>query len=79
MLKFIQKLQLRYRQLQDYLFYPDYRVRKEILETKKCRNCLKRVSLHWNICPWCKQSDFSFNEEYLYNGEKRRTNKIYCN
>jgi hypothetical protein len=37
------------------------------LKTKKCRNCLRRVSLHWNLCPWCKHSGFSFNEEYLYN------------
>jgi len=63
MLEFIQKLH-------EYLFYPDYRKRKDILETKKCRNCLKRVSLNWNICPWCKNSNFTFNEEYLYNEGK---------
>jgi len=72
MLKFVQKVQLLYHQLQEYLFYADYRKRKDILETKKCRNCLKRVSLHWNICPWCKHSDFSFNEEYLYKEGGRR-------
>jgi len=66
MLKFIQRLQFLYHQLQEYLFYPDYRKRRDILETKKCRNCLKRVNLHWNICPWCKHSHFSFIEEYLY-------------
>ena len=65
-MKFIQKLQSLCHQLQEYLFYDDYRKRKDTLETKKCRNCLRRVSLHWNICPWCKHSDFSYNEEYLY-------------
>ena len=72
MMKFIQKLKLMYHQLQEYLSYDDYRERKDILETKKCKNCLKRVGLHWNICPWCKHSIFSFPEEYLYKEEKRR-------
>ena len=67
MLKFIQKLQHLHQELREFLFYDDYRKRRDTLETKKCRNCLRRVSLHWNICPWCKHSDFSFNEEYLYN------------
>jgi hypothetical protein len=66
MLKFVQKLKSLYHQLQEHLFYNDYLKRKNTLETKKCRNCLRRVSLHWNICPWCKHPDFSFNEEYLY-------------
>jgi len=66
MFKFFQKLQSLFHQLQEYLFYDDYRKRKDTLETKKCRNCLRRVSLHWKICPWCKHPDFSFNEEYLY-------------
>jgi uncharacterized OB-fold protein len=48
------------------LFYYDYKKRKDTLETKKCRNCLRRISLHRHICPWCKRPDFSFNEEYLY-------------
>ena len=71
MLKFIRKLQLQYYHLQEYLFYADYGKRKDILETKKCRNCLKRVNLDWHICPWCKHSDFSFNEEYLHNEGRR--------
>ena len=66
MFKFFQKVQSMYHQLQEYFFYDDYRKRKDTLETKKCRDCLRRVSLHWNICPWCKRSNFSFNEEYLY-------------
>jgi len=71
MLKFIQRLQSLCYQLQEHLFfddyyYDDYRKRKNTLETKKCRNCLRRISLHWYICPWCYHSDFSFNEEYLY-------------
>ena len=67
MFKFIQKLQLQYYQLQEYLSHADYEKRRNILETKKCKNCLKRVSLHWYLCPWCKHSEFSFNEEYLHN------------
>jgi len=58
MLKFFQKLQSLYHQVQEYLFYEDYRKRKPASETKKCRSCLRRVSLHWNLCPWCKHSDF---------------------
>jgi len=77
MLKFIQKLQELYYQLLEYLFYDDYQKRKVTLETKKCKNCLNRVSLHWHICPWCKHSDFSFNEEYLYNeGMKEQVKAI---
>ena len=64
--KIVQKLQSLYQQLQEYLFYDDYRKRKDTLETKKCRNCLRRVGIHWDMCPWCNHSDFSFNEEYLY-------------
>ena len=66
MLKIFRKLQSMYHELQEYLFYDDYRKRKDTLETKKCRNCLRRVSLHWKICPWCKHPDFAFNEEFLY-------------
>jgi hypothetical protein len=60
------KLIALYQYLQEYLFYDDYGKRKDTLETKKCRHCLGRVSLHWHLCPYCKHSDFSFNEEYLY-------------
>ena len=66
MLKFIQKARILYQELKEYLSYAEYRKRKDTLETKKCKNCLRRISLHWNICPWCKHSSFSFNEEYLY-------------
>ena len=66
MFKFFQKLKSLSRKFREYLFFDDYESRKDTLETKKCRNCLRRVSLHWNICPWCKHPDFSFNEEYLY-------------
>ena len=52
--------------IKEYLFFDDYRKRKDTLETKKCKNCLRRSGLHWTICPWCKYSDFLFNEEYLY-------------
>ena len=77
MLRFIEKLQELYYQLLEYLFYDDYQKRKVTLETKKCKNCLNRVSLHWHICPWCKHSDFSFNEEYLYNeGMKEQAKAI---
>jgi len=66
MLKFFNKIKSLCHNLREYLFYENFRTRKDTLETKKCRHCLRRVSLHWNICPWCKRDDFSFNEEYLY-------------
>ena len=37
MLKIFQKLKSMYHELQEYLFYDDYRKRKGTLETKKCR------------------------------------------
>jgi hypothetical protein len=52
--------------IKEYLFFDDYISRKDTLETKKCKNVLRRISLHWNVCPWCKHSDYLFNEEYLY-------------
>jgi len=71
MLKCVKKIKSLYHNLQEYLFYENYRKRKDTLETKKCKNCLRRVSIHWNICPWCKRSEFAFNEEFLYNTESR--------
>ena len=59
-LKFIEKLQSLLYQLSEYLFFDDYTKRKDITETKKCRNCLRRISSHWNICPFCKTFDFQF-------------------
>jgi hypothetical protein len=62
--------------IKEYLFFDDYRKRKDTLETKKCKNCLRRISLHWNVCPWCKHSDYLFNEEYLYNEQRMaKTNR----
>ena len=62
--------------IKEYLFFDDYRKRKDTLETKKCKNCLRRISLHWNVCPWCKHSDYLFNEEYLYNKQRMaKTNR----
>jgi hypothetical protein len=76
------KLIALYQQLREYLFYDDYRgdyrKRKDTLETKKCRNCLSRVSLHWYLCPYCKHSDFSFNEEHLYDEGRPNKSKINC-
>jgi len=66
MLKFLKKIKSLYHELREYLFYENYRTRKDTLETKKCNNCLRRVAIHWIMCPWCKHEDFSFNEEFLY-------------
>jgi len=57
-MNFLGILQLIFHQLSGYHFYDNYLIRKDITETKKCRNCLRRVSLHWNVCPFCKRSDF---------------------
>jgi len=61
MLNYLKILQLLLHQLSEYLFFDDYRKRKDTAETKKCRSCLRRVSLHWNVCPFCKHSDFQWH------------------
>ena len=30
-------------------------------ETKKCKNCLRRIPIHYYICPYCRRVDFEFD------------------
>ena len=30
-------------------------------ETKKCKRCLRRVSVNFSRCPHCKANDFSYD------------------
>jgi len=30
-------------------------------DTKKCRNCLKRIPVHYCRCPYCRRDDFQFD------------------
>jgi len=34
--------------------------KKEVKETKKCRNCLKKVKITHYRCPYCGMAKFSF-------------------
>jgi Zn finger protein HypA/HybF involved in hydrogenase expression len=36
--------------------------KEESSETKKCSKCLKRVSLHYERCPYCRSRQFWFND-----------------
>ena len=36
--------------------------KEESSETKKCKNCLKRVALHYVRCPYCRTGKFLYNE-----------------
>ncbi|MCL2271202.1 MAG: hypothetical protein FWC19_00155 [Treponema sp.] len=29
-------------------------------ESKKCKNCLRRIKLDYVICPYCNRSDFFY-------------------
>jgi len=34
----------------------------KLAETKKCLNCLKRVDVRFEKCPFCKAQDFLYND-----------------
>ena len=33
----------------------------ETIETKKCNNCLKRVTIEQDRCPYCRSDDFIYD------------------
>jgi len=47
------------------IFSPDFFIKKESTETKKCMNCLQRVELDRYRCPYCGCSDYHFSAEWL--------------
>jgi len=32
------------------------------VETKKCKKCLRRISVNFERCPYCRSDDFQFND-----------------
>lgn len=36
-------------------------MKKEIVETKKCKHCLRRAALEKCRCPHCRKTDFIFD------------------
>jgi hypothetical protein len=41
--------------------YDIFEKQRETLETKKCLNCLRRILIHYNRCPYCGKDNFQFN------------------
>ena len=33
----------------------------ETIETKKCNNCLRRINIEKNRCPYCRKDDFTYD------------------
>jgi hypothetical protein len=48
-------------QLTKYIVFDDYLSKKGKTNTKKCKNCHRRVSLELTACPFCKQSAFFYH------------------
>ncbi|WP_461246401.1 hypothetical protein [Treponema sp. R6D11] len=46
----------------------------ETIETKKCNNCLKRVTIEQNRCPHCRKDDFTFDGAVIVRAIKRKFN-----
>jgi ubiquitin len=34
---------------------------EETTETKKCKKCLRRVKITFDVCPYCESMDFDYN------------------
>jgi len=45
------------------IFSSDGFSKKDSVETKKCRNCLRRVKLDKYRCTYCGSSDFQIDEK----------------
>ena len=46
----------------------------ETIETKKCNNCLKRVTIELNRCPHCRTDDFTFDGAVIERAIKQKFN-----
>ena len=57
MFKFLEML---FSRMTEYIVFDDYLPRKDEADTKKCKNCHRRVRLELIACPFCKQSAFFF-------------------
>jgi len=48
----------------------------ETIETKKCNNCLKRVSVEKNRCTYCRKDDFTYDGAVIVRVKPRKFNLI---
>jgi len=48
----------------------------ETIETKKCNNCLKRVTIEKNRCPFCRRDDFTFDGAVIVYDKPRKFDLI---
>jgi len=46
----------------------------EIIETKKCNNCLKRSNIEHVRCPFCGKDDFTYDGGFIKRAIKPRSN-----
>jgi len=47
---------------------------KETIETKKCNNCLKRITIEENRCPFCRKDDFTYDGAFIVRDKPRKFN-----
>jgi hypothetical protein len=46
----------------------------EIIESKKCNNCLKRCNIEQVRCPFCGKDDFTYDGAFIERSIKRKFN-----
>jgi len=46
----------------------------ETIETKKCSNCLKRVTLEEGSCPFCRKDDFIYDGAVIVRNKPHKFN-----
>jgi hypothetical protein len=46
----------------------------ETIETKKCNNCLRRVTIEQDRCSYCRSDDFTFDGTVIERVVKRKFN-----
>ena len=46
----------------------------ETIETKKCKNCLKRVTIEQYRCPYCRKDDFTYDGVVIVHTKPRKSN-----
>ena len=56
------------------LFLKETEMETETIETKKCNNCLKRVSLEYLRCPHCREDDFIYDGAVIVCVKSRKFN-----
>jgi len=44
----------------------------EIVETKKCNNCLKRIDIEQIRCPFCRKEDFIYDGAFIKRAKKHK-------